>query len=268
MLVVVAAEPHDQAKTRDHLRRLGAATITLRDVGQDRILVYGGPFNDRTALEVADELRLLGWPADARPEAGGHLKAWQAHTAPITAGRLLVCFPWSECDRNQTEIAIEIDPGRAFGSGSHPTTHLLLKVLAESIKGGETLLDVGCGSGVLAIAAARLGAQVTATDIAPEAIKATEANAKRNHVETTVHVTDTPINQLPGTFDVIVANIEAHTLRHLAPAIQAHLKRRGWLALSGLSPAQLSKVAAAYNHLHVASTLHQEDWSALIATAG
>jgi ribosomal protein L11 methyltransferase len=278
VLVVVATDPADADGAADHLRHRGAAEVTKTVVSSARVLVYGGPFDDRQALDVAADMRILGWPSDVCPEGGGHLAAWQTHTRPISVGtRLLVCFPWSECPRDQAELVVEIDPGRAFGTGAHPTTHLLLTELVTRLRGGETVLDVGCGSGVLSIAAARLGAaQVTAVDISPEAIAATKANAARNGVAKEVEAQATPVADLAAEFDVVVANIHAATLIELAPAIQRRLAPGAWLALSGLSPAQVSKVAAAYQaaayqaaadqKVKVAAITSEDDWSAIVAT--
>jgi ribosomal protein L11 methyltransferase len=267
VLVVAAARVPDAASVAAHLRLRGATTGSQRPVGPGQVLVYGGPFDDQTALQVAADLRDLGWPADARPEGGGHLTAWRAHTRAVeVGGRLAVCFPWSEFDRDQAEMVVEIDPGRAFGTGAHPSTRLLLCELVARVVGGESVLDVGCGSGVLAIAAARLGAtRVRAVDISPIAVEATKANAERNKVGKRVRVDNTPVAHLTPLFDVIVANLDAPTLVHLAPAIQRRLVPHGWLGLSGLSPAQVSKVTAAYQELTVLSQPEDEDWAALVA---
>lgn len=264
---MVAADVAGVAKVSRLLITQGAAGVTGRPVGRGRLLLYGGPFDDRIAVEVAAIVRAAGWPADMRPEGGGHLAAWLAHTGAVRVGdRLAVCFPWSEFDRDEVEIVVEIDPGRAFGNGAHPTTRLLLGELTARLRGGESVLDVGCGSGVLAIAAARLGATATAVDIAPAAIAATTANARRNGVGKGVRVLDTPVAHLTARFDVIVANIDAATLVKLAPAIQSCLARDGWLALSGLSPAQLSVVAAAYRQVEVLATPSDDDWLAMVAS--
>jgi ribosomal protein L11 methyltransferase len=175
-----------------------------------------------------------------------------------------VCFPWSEFDGDEPDTVVEIDPGRAFGTGAHPSTRLLLVELACSLRGGERVLDVGCGSGVLAVCAARLGARVTAVDITDEALTATRRNAIRNGVETDVHVSATPVERLSGRFDAIVANIGATVLIELASALQSRLDPDGWLALSGLSPGQVSKVAAAYSRLEITAVRADDDWVALV----
>jgi hypothetical protein len=149
VLVVVATVGPDASSAADHLCRQGATEVTDTAVGQARILVFGGPFDDRQAAAVAAQMRTRGWPSDVRPSGGGHLAAWLAHTRPVVVDdRLWVCFPWSERPRDGAEIVAEIDPGQAFGTGAHPTTHLLLTELATRLQGGELVLDVGCGSGV------------------------------------------------------------------------------------------------------------------------
>jgi ribosomal protein L11 methyltransferase len=213
-------------------------------------------------------VRAEGWPAVVRPAAGGHLAAWLASTRPLVIGdRLWVCFPWSEFDRDAAPAVVEIDTGRAFGAGNHPSTRLLLVELAGRLRGGETVLDVGCGSGVLSVCAARLGARsVVAVDIDPAALEATTANAARNDVEAVVEVSGAPVETLPGTFDVIVANIGAATLIGLAPAVRSRLAPLGWIGLSGLSPAQVSVVAAAYSDVDVVSVPTDDDWAAIVAS--
>src|SRR4051812_7037259 len=234
---------------------------------RDMVVVVAGsrpwtsdPLTATEAAERVAALRAGGAVATMRPVGGGHLDAWLRSNAPVVVGdRLCVRLPWCEEPAPPPGVTVvEIDPGRAFGTGSHPTTRLLLTALAARITGGERVLDVGCGSGVLAIAAAALGAAAVAgTDIEPEAERMTAVNADRNGVQVAVGAPT-------GRFDVIVANIGAGPLVELAPAISGWLAPGGWLGLSGLSPAQLSVVAAAYRLLDVTETLCDDDWAAMV----
>jgi protein-L-isoaspartate O-methyltransferase len=265
VLVVVAVGDAEEARGRDELRRRGAATIDRREVGAGRTLLHARFPPERSADGVVAELRSSGWSATARPLAGGHLTAWLANNGPnVISDRLCVCFPWSEFDRSSGPDPVDIDPGRSFGTGSHPSTRLLLVELARRIGGVETVLDVGCGSGVLAVSAARLGANVVATDIEPAACAATRANAERNGLADRVAVTDRPVEAVAGCFDVVVANIGAAALISLAPALRERLAPGGWLGLSGLSPAQVSLVTAAQQGLTLDSLRRDEDWAALV----
>jgi ribosomal protein L11 methyltransferase len=145
----------------------------------------------------------------------------------------------------------------------------LLTELADRIRGGESVLDVGCGSGVLSLSAARLGAgSVTALDIRTDALATTRSNAARNDLAGRIEVCDPHVSDVAGRFDVILANIGAATLIELAPVLQARLQPDGWIGLSGLSPAQLSIVGAAYGELRVVATPKDDDWSAIIAYLG
>jgi len=141
-------------------------------------------------------------------------------------------------------VNIVLDPGLAFGTGSHPTTRLCLAWLERHIAGGETVLDYGCGSGILAIAALKLGARrALGTDIDAEAVAAARANAGRNGVEAEFF--------LPGALpalasDLVVANILANPLRLLAPLLAGHCTPGGRIALSGILLPQAAEVEAAY----------------------
>jgi ribosomal protein L11 methyltransferase len=234
------------------------------------MLLYAGFAEDGMAERVTEDLRADGWPATSRPEGGGHLAAWEAHTRPVPiSDALWVCFPWSEFDRTAVPLVAEIDPGRAFGTGGHPSTILLLSELAARLRGGETVLDVGCGSGVLSISAAKLGAGgVTAIDVREVAVETTLANASRNGVADLVDASTESIGelgQLGRQFDVVVANIGAHPLVEMAPKLQSCLAPEGWIGLSGLSPAQVSIVAAAFPLVEVLATPQLDDWAAVVA---
>jgi ribosomal protein L11 methyltransferase len=202
----------------------------------------------------------------ARPVGGAHLAAWHAHTAPIVVGgRVQICFPWSEGPRDGARLTVEIDPGRGFGTGAHPTTRLLLDQLVERVRPGDAVLDVGSGSGVLAVVAARLGASpVRALDIYPDAVVATLRNAQRNGVAERVEASEASLGGVTGLFDVVVANIFKEVLVESAGSIVDRLRPGGWLGLSGLSPSQVSIVQAAYRPLEVVAETRADDWVALV----
>ncbi len=186
----------------------------------------------------------------------------QAQFDPIrVSGRLWIVPSWHESP-DPAAINLVLDPGMAFGTGSHPTTRLCLEWLERTITGGESLLDYGCGSGILAIAAAKLGAAAVAgVDIDPQAVDAANANAASNDVA--ARFADSA-ETLAGEYDVVVANILSNPLRVLAPAICAHVRAGGRLALSGILREQAEEIIAVYAPwipLQVADM--REDWVCL-----
>jgi ribosomal protein L11 methyltransferase len=186
----------------------------------------------------------------------------QAQFDPIrVSGRLWIVPSWHEAP-DPAAISLVLDPGMAFGTGSHPTTRLCLEWLERSVTTGCSVLDYGCGSGILAIAAARLGAgRVTGVDIDPQAVVAACSNAERNGVTALFADSASPV---AGEYDLVVANILSNPLRVLAPAICAHVRPGGRLALSGILKEQADEIIGIYAQwlpLQVAG--EREDWICL-----
>lgn len=194
------------------------------------------------------------------------LESWRQHAVQACFGERLWLLPKdaplpAEIQQaTLAQIVLRLDPGLAFGSGGHPTTQLCLEWLAQADLTGLRVLDFGCGSGVLAIAAHLLGAaEVDAVDIDPQALTATRSNADFNEVPATQLQTFLP-EQLPSgqTYDLVVANILANPLVSLAPTLLERLAPGGHIVLSGLLETQQQAVAAAYPSLSLAGVAQQE----------
>jgi len=186
----------------------------------------------------------------------------QSQFDPIrVSGRLWIVPSWHEAP-DPAALNLILDPGMAFGTGSHPTTRLCLEWLERNVTPGCRVLDYGCGSGILAIAAARLGAgQVAGIDIDPQAVDAARANAERNGVSALFADSAQPV---AGEYDLVVANILSNPLRVLAPAICAHVRSGGSLALSGILREQAEEIISIYARwlpMRVADV--REDWVCL-----
>ncbi len=186
----------------------------------------------------------------------------QSQFDPIRVSERLWIVPsWHESP-DPAAVNLILDPGMAFGTGSHPTTRLCLEWLERNVSADCTVLDYGCGSGILAIAAARLGAgRVAGVDIDPQAVEAAKANAERNGVSALFADSAQPV---AGEYDLVVANILSNPLRVLAPAICAHVRSGGRLALSGILREQAEEIIGIYAQwlpMQVADT--REDWVCL-----
>jgi ribosomal protein L11 methyltransferase len=199
--------------------------------------------------------------------------AWKAHFPVLRVGRRLVVKPtWRRHRAAPEDVVLALDPGMAFGTGLHPTTRLCLAAVERLADAGRIanrrVLDVGCGSGILAIAAARLGAgMVVGLDADPIAVEATIANARRNRVSRRIQARLGTLPSSAGPFDVVLANLIASLLVRLAPALHGELARGGTIVASGIFVDRAAEVRAAFDAagLSVRDTTSEGDWVALEA---
>jgi len=246
--------------------RFGASSVTMTDAGDNPVLEPGpgetplwtdtlitgmfSPDIDLHQLEDAllVELNLTELPPHRTEnlEDRDWEREWLKDFGPMQFGRRLWIHPKGSEPFSDDIAVVHLDPGLAFGTGTHATTALCLEWLDSLSLEDKTVLDYGCGSGVLAIAALKLGCQsATAMDIDPQALIATEQNADDNNVADKLTVLGGP-NDIRGNFDLVVANILAGPIVQFAESITLTVKARGMLALSGILCEQADEVMAAY----------------------
>lgn len=277
---------HSLEQLEDALLQAGALAITLQDAAEQPVLEplpgetplwshlrVTGLFDAQTDPHTLKAVlrRLLGdknFPTCQVEslENRDWIRAWLDDFQPMRFGRRLWVCP-TDCDAPPAEaITVWLDPGLAFGTGTHPTTALCLEWLDGADLDGKTVIDYGCGSGILAIAAAKLGAsRVWAVDIDPQALLATESNAVRNQVREILTLGN-PEALLTTPVDILLANILAGSLIELAPRFSALVRPRGRLVLSGILAEQAEQVQAAYAPwFDVDAPRRREEWILLQA---
>jgi len=261
--------------------RLDRETDTYVLDGDAPALVKGylrpGPEADRLqeSLQIAVASAPLVHPAEWRdpvplPETSWR-DEWKKYFGLQRIGRSIVIQPsWIDYQRNDADVVIDIDPGLAFGTGQHPTTAMCLRALEEIVSQGATVLDIGCGSGILSIAAAKLGAaRVTAIDIDPQAVSATQSNVEANSIDTIDVFEGALEDEAPvgGRFDVIVANISGLAIERLAPTISRRLTPGGRFIASGFLDEAVETLRAAFDKADLTVERVDEDgvWRAIQA---
>lgn len=271
MSLVLRTDARVADELSDALLDQGAQSVSVEDAGAgtaDEAPLYGEPgvplagawqqnLIEALCTHDADPMRILAAACaqvglaplpDCRVEPvvdEDWVRLSQSQFDPIRISERLWIVPsWAKTPDPQS-VSLVLDPGLAFGTGSHPTTRLCLRWLERTIRGGERVLDYGCGSGILAIAALRLGAQeALGVDVDPLALLAARANAVRNGVDARfVNPETAPDFQA----DLVAANILANPLILLAPLLAGHLSKGGRIALSGILDAQAEGVMAAYS---------------------
>jgi ribosomal protein L11 methyltransferase len=196
---------------------------------------------------------------------------WKRHFRPLEIGRRLVIKPsWETYERDPDRLVIELDPGMAFGTGTHPTTALCLEALEDYVTAGSVVADIGCGSGILSLAAARLGAaKVHATDIDPLPRQIARENVARNGLEEriTIHAMEA-FDAAARDCDLVVANIIASVILELIPSVYARLKPGGLFIACGIVEERLPEVvqALAQAGFTVGETRSREVWRAIVSS--
>lgn len=191
---------------------------------------------------------------------------WRRGFGAQRIGKRLLLHPsWEPAQGQPEDVVITIDPENAFGSGDHETTRLVLQVLDQRVAGGESVLDVGCGSGVLSIAALRLGAaSANATDIDEDAVVVARRNAELNGVAASFMVSTQPLAEIDGLYDIVLANIETRVLVHMPAELQARLAPAGFLVLSGILRSEREALLAAYAPMKLEASLEEGEWCACV----
>ena len=271
-----ATFPRERAeRLANAMESSGALAVTLENAGEEDYYDTALPGEPLWALQRVTGL----YPGDADADAlarsleeafpglklhAGQLadqdweRSWLEHFHPVEVGRRLwVCPSWLE-PVDEEAVNLRIDPGLAFGAGTHATTRLCLEYLSGMELDGLAVIDFGCGSGILAIAALLLGAQhATGVDVDPRALEASLENARRNGVEARFAVAEA---EGAEAADVVVANILAPTLVELAPLLTALVKPGGVLLLSGILEGQREEVESRFRRSFRFTCRQREEW--------
>ncbi|MHC5035466.1 MAG: 50S ribosomal protein L11 methyltransferase [Planctomycetota bacterium] len=280
--LIMDLERLDSSRVEEALLREGALAICLQDAGDDPVIEPGpgmtplwphirvtALFPANTSQEHLLEKFRVDLGVDELPDVRFEIledraweREWLKHFKPQRFGRRLWICPSGHETPSASAVTVHLDPGLAFGTGTHPTTALCLEWLDSEPLEGRSVLDFGCGSGILGIAAARLGAaRVVALDTDPQALDATRANAAANLVEDRVEVL--PVGQPPkGEFDYVLANILAEPLLRLAPTLARLTRPRGSIVLSGILTDQVDQLTRRFGEwFGMQSPMIREDWA-------
>lgn len=283
----IQASPQQTEQIEDSVLDAGAVSVTLQDAADQPILepgvgetplwdsciltaLFSASVNTAAIIEQINAVLPFSIKAEWQlVEDKDWSQEWKKHFKPIACseGRLWICPSWLEAPEPNA-VNLRLDPGLAFGTGSHPTTMLCLNWLEKQSLEGKAVIDFGCGSGILGIAALLLGAdKVWAIDNDPQALLASRDNAQRNGIPDERLITLLP-EQIPAEAkaDIMVANILAKPLIDLAQQISALTLPKGQLCLSGILSHQIDQVSAAYSQqFKFAPASLEDDWVQLSA---
>lgn len=268
---VVIEEPFLQERDGDNVRVDTSRPVTIRTFLAAADTDPAKLDEIRRGLFFLNQIKPVGELLVVERAEEDWAHTWKEFYRPVRVGRRVVVRPpWRDYDEAEGDVVVVLDPGMAFGTGTHPTTRLAMSGLEDAIRPGDRVLDVGTGSGVLAIAAALLGASaVDAFDIEPVSVRAAIENVGRNELAVPVRVeqgssvTDGPF---PGTYETVVANIIARVLIELAGGIAGAVAEGGTLVLAGIIEGREQDVVDVYatNGFSVVARDQIEDWIGLI----
>lgn len=246
----------------DALWTLGAVAVEERAVGAG-VELWTSLGEDRAAIVAALPTT---WPYRFEQMDDAVADTWRSFATPTQVSpTLVICPAWATYEPSAGERVISIEPGATFGLGDHPTTILSLQAVERLVQPGDMVLDVGCGSGVLAIAALLLGAErAVAIDINPASVQVTNENAARNEITCGLSVSTLPLVAIDGTYELVLANILAPALIELSDGLRRTLAPAGHLVISGILATNFDHVLAALRPLRVVETLVLDGWAAVI----
>ncbi len=300
-VVIEIAQDHAEALS-DALMEAGALSVSVEDADEgtdqekplfgepgmepkeaawehSRVVALTDVDADQAAIvaEAAAAIGLASPPAFTVRDVSDQdwVRLTQSQFAPIHIGTNIWVVPsWHEAP-DPDAIILELDPGLAFGTGSHPTTRLCMEWLEAHPAPGKTVLDYGCGSGILAMVAKKMGAgDVAGVDIDPQAIESANDNAARNHCEIDFYLPNdfavsSKAQHATGRFDIVVANILSSPLKVMAPMLAGRVASGGSLILSGVLARQAEEVAEAYApYIKLGVWAEQDGWVALHGQLG
>jgi len=240
-------------------------TITREPTDGD-VVVYAAFEDEAAALHALNQVR-------AEYEAGlvyvphqNWATEWRRGFSAQRIGQRLLLHPsWEPAESKPGDVVLTIDPENAFGSGDHETTRLVLGLLDARIEGNERVLDVGCGSGILSIAAIRLGAASSiAIDIEDDAVIVTERNAGLNGVASSIDASTTPLHAIDGAYDLVLANIETRVLVQMPDALRARMAPGATLILSGILRKERDELLQAYASMYLEELVEEGEWCACV----
>jgi ribosomal protein L11 methyltransferase len=266
---VVIEEPFTQDPDGDNLAVDLSRPVTVRTF----VAAADAPESILTEIEEAlwhlGRMRPIGELTTTIRREEDWANAWKEHYRPVRAGRrVVVTPPWQEYDAKESDVVVVLDPGMAFGTGTHPTTRLCLVALEDELRPGDAVFDVGTGSGILAIAAALIGAsQVDAVDIEPVSVRQAAENFERNNVADRIRIAEGSADaakSFRGTYDLVLANIIARILVEISSDLVAAVRPGGTLVLSGIIEPKEEDVVRTFRGLGFELRRREqiEDWVA------
>jgi ribosomal protein L11 methyltransferase len=236
------------------------------EIGTDKVIVR----SEHLLGDIVSELEKLDTSvgiscAVEEKENIDWIQAYQDSVQPIQAGEFYVHPEWYP--PMDDKINILINPALAFGSGHHATTFTCLEAIGKYVTSGQDVLDVGCGSGILSIAARKMGANIELCDVDPQSVQSSKENFELNN-EQYVKIWEGSVNQAEGKYDIVIANIIADVLRAISPELKRVTKEKGNLILSGILDKKESIVTDSFSDLTLLERREKDEWVTLVYTKG